>query len=447
MRQNHSDRRLCSQPDTPHRSGTSSTILTPTRSSFSAISRTASKISYPAFGEAIFPYLSEANEELLRFPERAADLLINEILAIGRAAIHSGSGRLSPYRPRYHRSQAGRSAAAIFVRPCPPDHNDPRPSAARDHAAETQSAALVITRDDLLFTDDEVQELFRQTLNVELKDEEIAEYRERTHGWITALQLVRQVAEQEMHSANGPAALDLHEILQQSENDIFDYFAEEVFSREPAETQKLLMDLSLLESLPLDRLQRVCFPDLRCSACTARARTEERVSYGCRRSADRRGISIPSSFPRFSAPSPSIRDRPGTASPKNGTGSPSTFSKANSGRWPCPTCLTPKISIARRRSSQKTADEWIAAGAFTSLGICSRNRYPTRSLEKYPRSLLHKAEVARLHGEIEKSSKLLNRAVKLLNKTEDTTGEAKLSILLPVSRVAAVDTPRRSRLI
>src|SRR5215211_7610817 len=35
---------------------------------------------YPAFGEAIFPYLSEANEEVLRFPERSADLLINEIL-------------------------------------------------------------------------------------------------------------------------------------------------------------------------------------------------------------------------------------------------------------------------------------------------------------------------------------------------------------------------------
>src|SRR5437868_11828967 len=34
----------------------------------------------PDFGEALFPYLSEANDELLQFPERAADLLINEIL-------------------------------------------------------------------------------------------------------------------------------------------------------------------------------------------------------------------------------------------------------------------------------------------------------------------------------------------------------------------------------
>src|SRR5688500_5383469 len=34
----------------------------------------------PDFGEALFAYLEESNEELLRFPERAADLLINEIL-------------------------------------------------------------------------------------------------------------------------------------------------------------------------------------------------------------------------------------------------------------------------------------------------------------------------------------------------------------------------------
>src|SRR5687768_10886836 len=31
------------------------------------------------FGEAIFPYLLEASEELLHYPERAVDLLINEM--------------------------------------------------------------------------------------------------------------------------------------------------------------------------------------------------------------------------------------------------------------------------------------------------------------------------------------------------------------------------------
>src|SRR5690348_11145626 len=32
------------------------------------------------FGDAIFPYLSEAGEDVLRHPERAADLLLNELL-------------------------------------------------------------------------------------------------------------------------------------------------------------------------------------------------------------------------------------------------------------------------------------------------------------------------------------------------------------------------------
>src|SRR3982750_1483936 len=34
----------------------------------------------PDFGEAVFAYLAEAGEELVRFPERAVDVLINEML-------------------------------------------------------------------------------------------------------------------------------------------------------------------------------------------------------------------------------------------------------------------------------------------------------------------------------------------------------------------------------
>src|SRR5215216_1213986 len=220
---------------------------------------------YPAFGEAIFPYLSEANEEVLRFPERSADLLINEILQsieqpfilvlddyhhIGRDTIvHKLVDRLLQY-------SSDMLHIIITTRDLPPLAIMRRRS---------QSAALVITREDLLFTDEEVRELFRQTLNVELKDEEISEYRSRTHGWITALQLVRQVAEQEIYAQTEKRGLDLREMLHQSEKDIFDYFAEEVFAHEPEETQNLLLRLSLLESLPLDVCSHL-FPDLRCSA-------------------------------------------------------------------------------------------------------------------------------------------------------------------------------------
>src|SRR4030095_12098389 len=56
------------------------------------------------------------------------------------------------------------------------------------------------------------------------------------------------------------------------------------------------------------------------------------------------------------------------------------------------------------------------------LGIF-RERVREESLDRFPRSLLHKAEIARLQGETEKSSTLLHRAVKLLSDSKDAVGE------------------------
>ena len=374
---------------------------------------------YPAFGEAIFPYLSEANEEVLRFPERSADLLINEILQsveqpfilvlddyhhIGRdTVVHKLVDRLLQY-------SSDLVHLIITTRDVPPLATMRR---------KTQSAALVITRDDLLFTDDEVKELFKQTLNVELKDEEIAAYRGRTQGWITALQLVRQVAEQEMHSANGPA-LDLREILQQSERDIFDYFAEEVFSRESADTQRLLMDLSLLESLQLD-LCSTLFPELRCSAALPelaqknvfltvagdRHTGEEYRFHPLFREFLVRRLRSDVGQARVAEERNRIADH---------------FLQSKKWEVALPYLLEARNFDRAASVIAETGNEWIAAGAFTSLGLFAE-QIPDSSLEQYPRSLLHKAEVARLHGEVEKSSKLLHRAVELLNKIDDAIGE------------------------
>ena len=213
------------------------------------------------FGEALISYLAEANEDLVRSPERAADLLINEILRsieqpfilvlddyhhIGsETPVHKIVDRILQYASEHLHLM-------ITTRDLPPLAIMRRRAGGR---------ALVITRDDLLFTDEEVRELFRTTLNVDLKDEELSEYRDRTHGWITALQLVRQIAERD---GNGNGRPDLTEILKRSERDIFDYFAEEVFSRENQETQDLLLRLSLLESLPLHHCSLI-FPEYRCS--------------------------------------------------------------------------------------------------------------------------------------------------------------------------------------
>ena len=46
--------------------------------------------------------------------------------------------------------------------------------------------------------------------------------------------------------------MDLVEVLRQSERDIFDYFAEEVFADEAEDVQALLLKLSLLDNIELD---------------------------------------------------------------------------------------------------------------------------------------------------------------------------------------------------
>lgn len=375
----------------------------------------------PDFGDALFPYLSEANEELLLFPERAADLLINEILRsieqpfilvlddyhhIGTDTIvHKIVDRILQYSSEHLH-------LIITTRDLPPLAIMRR---------RTQSAALVITRDDLLFTDDEVRELFLKTLNVELKDNEIAEYRTRTHGWITALQLVRQVAEKEIGADNAAPTLDLTEILQRSEKDIFDYFAEEVFSREDNETQKILLYLSLPESLPLQQCS-LLFPDIRCSAALPEL-AQKNVFLTVA------GDGVASEEYRFH---PLFRDflqrrlrseigQSRVADERNRIAE--AFLQNKQGELALPFLLDAENFERAAQVIAERGNEWIAAGAITSLGIFAE-KVPIEFLERFPRSLLHKAEIARLQGETDKSSHLLHGAVKLFHEKKDAFGEA-----------------------
>ena len=375
----------------------------------------------PDFGEAVLRYISEATEEIIRFPERAVDLLINEILEsieqplilvlddyhhIGRETIvHKMVDRFLQY-------SSDLVHLIITTRDLPPLAITRRRS---------QSAALIITRDDLLFTDDEVRELFKATLNVELKDEEIAEYRGRTHGWITALQLVRQVAEQEIHTEEGGHKLDLSHVLQQSERDIFDYFAEEVFSVEPKETQLLLLHLSLLESLQLDVCSAL-FPEMRCSAALPEL-VQKNVFLtiaGERNAAEEyRFHPLFREFLRRRLRSELGQAR--LADERNRIGE--YFLKQKKWETALPFLLDAENLDRAAEVIADTGGEWLAAGAFTSLGLLT-DKVPLKYLEKYPRSLLHKAEITRLQGATEKSAGLLNRAVKLFHECGDQHAEA-----------------------
>ncbi len=371
----------------------------------------------PDFGDAFFAYLSEANEEILHFPERLADLLLNEIQRfieqpfvlvlddyhhIGTdTVVHKIVDRILQYSSEHLH-------LIITTRDLPPLAVMRR---------RTQSAAMVITREDLLFTDDEVRELFRNTLNLDLKDGEIAEYRKRTHGWITALQLVRQVAEKESIDET----FNITEILQRSEREIFDYFAEEVFSREVPEIQNLLLYLSLLETLPLDHC-RIIFPDFRCSAALPelvqknvfltvagdRSTSEEYRFHPLFRNFLLRRLRSEIGQTEVAAERNRIAE---------------AFFKNEHWELGLPFLLDAENFERAAEVIADRGNEWIAIGAITSLGRFSEN-VPVKYLEQFPRSLLHIAEITRLQGETDRSWNLLQRAVKLFHENKDPVGEA-----------------------
>ena len=374
----------------------------------------------PDFGETILPYLAEANEDLLAHPERAVDLLLNEILEsieqpfililddyhhIGReTVVHRLVDRLLQY-------SSDMLHLIITTRDLPPLAIMRRRS---------QSAASVISRDELLFTDEEVRELFRTTLNLELKSEEIAEYRERTHGWITALQLVRQVTEQQIHSSTDAAHLNLGEMLRQSEKDIFDYFAEEVFAREPVETQNLLLHLSLLDSLPLEVCSAL-FPRMHCSAVLPELVKQNVFLTVAGEKQSGEEYRLHPLFRDFLQRRFRVeRGRGEIAKERERI---AEFFLAQK-RWE--KALSYLLAAeAFERAAETIADgggEWLASGAISTLGTFVES-IPKEVLEKYPRALLHAAEVARLQGESEKSNASLKRAVKLLHEIKDGEGE------------------------
>src|SRR5205085_1766436 len=183
----------------------------------------------PGFGDATVSYMREAAKELAQAPERAVDVLLNEVLDSveqqfilvlddyhhlgAETPVHRVVDRLLAYLPDLIH-------VVIISRDMPPL------ALARMRA---QAGGLaVIDRNELLFTDEETRELFRNVFDLEPTPGQLAEYRERTHGWITALQLVRQVAQRQAIARGRDAAPpDLVEVLRPSERDIFDYFAEE----------------------------------------------------------------------------------------------------------------------------------------------------------------------------------------------------------------------------
>jgi LuxR family maltose regulon positive regulatory protein len=113
----------------------------------------------------------------------------------------------------------------------------------------------VVDRKDLLFTAVEVQRLFAETFHQSLAPDQVDQFYRKTDGWVTALQLIQQSLD---HAAGqddvknvgtGTVQDGFAAAFQQSELDIFDYFAEEVLQSETSEVRLMLAKLSLLDRI------------------------------------------------------------------------------------------------------------------------------------------------------------------------------------------------------
>ncbi|HYP28448.1 MAG TPA: BTAD domain-containing putative transcriptional regulator, partial [Blastocatellia bacterium] len=108
----------------------------------------------------------------------------------------------------------------------------------------------VLDRQDLLFTQEEVERLFTETFGRSLRPEMVSQLYKETDGWVTALQLIQQSFDRtsdHQHGTSEREASFFASAFHQSELDIFDYFAEEVLQFETPETRLMLARLSLLE--------------------------------------------------------------------------------------------------------------------------------------------------------------------------------------------------------
>lgn len=376
----------------------------------------------PGFGEAMFSYFHEAAGELAQHPERAVDVFLNEVLDrveqqlilvlddyhhLGAdTGVHAVMDRLLAYLPDVLH-------VIIVSREMPP---------LALSRLRTHSPLSNIDRADLLFTDEETQELFRKVFDLELTPEQLTEYRERTHGWITALQLVRQVAHRNvLTSREGQAEVpDLVEVLRQSERDIFDYFAEEVFADEPEEVRKLLLEVSLLDRIELDTCASL-YPGLNCSRLLPNlVRRNVFISVA----SDRRGeeYRLHPLFQNF------LRRRLRSEIGRVGVAAEHQrcaeyFLGRESWEQAVRHLLAAEDFNGAASLIAERGLEWISSGAFGSLASLA-DSLPQAAIEAHPRALAYRAEVARLRGEYEFAHALLRRAGSLLHERDDKEGEA-----------------------
>ena len=371
------------------------------------------------FGETMFAYLQQA-QELAQQPERAADVLLNEILEgveqqlivvlddyhhLGdETRVHAVLDRLIAYLPDVIH-------VIIISRDIPPL------TLAR---LRSQDSLSIIDRADLLFTDEETQELFRKVFGLALTPEQLREYAQRTHGWITALQLVRQVAQRQIASGATEQAPDPLAVLHHSERDIFEYFAEEVFAAEPPEIQQYLMRIALLDRIEVGTCARL-YPQIRSSAALpALVRGNVFMTVASDSSGEEYRLHpLFQSFLRRR-----LRSETGVAGVAAEHARCAQYFLERAAWEQAVRHLIEAEDFDRAAEIvAEHGNNWIASGKLGSLASLSE-ALPSAALEGHPRSLAYRAEVSRLRGEFEAAQNLFRRAIAALRENADRDGEA-----------------------
>ncbi|HMN11472.1 MAG TPA: hypothetical protein PKD55_04010, partial [Bellilinea sp.] len=111
-----------------------------------------------------------------------------------------------------------------------------------------KNRALVIGREQLLFTSSETSDLFTGTYGLSLNEAETSALHDRTEGWAIGLQVVWQ-------SLRSRPERDVRAVLNSSQlatRDLFAYLAEEVLEKLPADQRDFLIQTSVLSILESD---------------------------------------------------------------------------------------------------------------------------------------------------------------------------------------------------
>src|SRR5467141_432774 len=366
------------------------------------------------FGETMFAYLQQS-QELAQQPKPAADVLLNEILEgveqklivvlddyhhLGsETPVHAVLDRLIAYLPDVLH-------VIVISRDIPPL------TLAR---LRSQDSLAIIDRTDLLFTDEETQELFRKVFGLALTTEQLREYGARTHGWITALQLVRQVAQRQVASGSHEKAPDPLAVLHQSERDIFEYFAEEVFAAEPPEIQQYLMRIALLDRIEVETCARL-YPKIISSAVLpALVRGNVFMTVAGDGRSEEYGL-----HPLFQS---FLRRRLRTETGVSGVAAEHAryaqyFLEHAAWEQAVRHLLEAEDFERAAQIIAEYGSTWIASGKLGSLAALSE-ALPSSAVDAHPRALAYRAEVARLRGEFELAQNLFRRAIASLRQGGD----------------------------